>query len=188
MSTPSPLIPQGTFQAQAARGASNVRIAVATTLAIHIVFFGGILLQGCSRDTKTSGGNGDTNGTTTNLALAPIETNSLFYPSASNLPAEAPTSSASTPASNETFATIPQQSATPTETLWGTNLNAPTSESAVQTPEQMATGPTKEYTVARGDTFSEIAVRNHTTVKALVNANPEVDPRKIRPGMKINVP
>ena len=52
MSTPNPLIPQGTLQAKASRGASNIRIAVATIIAIHVVFFGGLLLQGCKRDNK----------------------------------------------------------------------------------------------------------------------------------------
>ena len=54
MSTPNPLIPQGTFQAQAAKGASNVRLAVATIVAIHVVFFGGLLLQGCKRDPEAN--------------------------------------------------------------------------------------------------------------------------------------
>ena len=73
MSTPNPLIPQGTFQAQASKGASNVRLAVATIVAIHIVFFGGLLLQGCKRDPQTTTATGETNTAvnTTNLALSP---------------------------------------------------------------------------------------------------------------------
>ena len=90
MSTPNPLIPQGTFQAQAARGASNVRLAVATIVAIHVVFFGGLLLQGCKRDTQTTQNTQTTNAEpSTNLALPTLDSSSLYYSSSSNLPTDA---------------------------------------------------------------------------------------------------
>ncbi len=54
MNTPSPLIPQGSLQQ--ARGKSNVRIAIFTILAIHVLLLGGLLIQGCKRDTKTADG------------------------------------------------------------------------------------------------------------------------------------
>lgn len=52
MNTPSPLIPQGSLQQ--ARGKSNVRIAIFTILAVHVLLLGGLLIQGCKRDTKTT--------------------------------------------------------------------------------------------------------------------------------------
>ena len=80
MSTPNPLIPQGTFQAAAGKGASNVRIAVATIVAIHVVFFGGLLLQGCKRDnTLAIKSDAETNAaTSTNYTLPPINSEPLF--------------------------------------------------------------------------------------------------------------
>src|SRR5687767_8849793 len=48
MSTPSPLIPQGSLQQ--AKGKSNVRIAVFTILTIHAVLLCGLLIQGCKRN------------------------------------------------------------------------------------------------------------------------------------------
>src|SRR5436305_8329401 len=97
MSNPNPLIPQGTFQAQSGKGASNVRIAVATIVAIHVVFFGGLLLQGCKRDNKLASGSGDTNSTpaSTNLTLPPITSDSLYYSNATNLPSGATASAQS---------------------------------------------------------------------------------------------
>src|SRR3954471_8604597 len=91
MSTPNPLIPQGTLQAKASRGASNIRVAVATIIAIHVVFFGGLLLQGCKRDTKTLAT--QTNAPAeTNLALSlpPMDagSTSMYYTNASGLPTE----------------------------------------------------------------------------------------------------
>src|SRR6476659_5487917 len=92
MSTPNPLIPQGTFQAQANKGASNVRIAVATIVAIHVVFFGGLLLQGC-KPTKTGGNNAadsTASPASTNLSLPPITPDSLYYSNATQVPTEPP--------------------------------------------------------------------------------------------------
>ena len=193
MSTPNPLIPQGTFQAQAAKGASNVRLAVATIVAIHIVFFGGLLLQGCKRDPQAgdTAAAAETNINTlseTNLSLAPIDSNSLYYP-AGGLPTDAPTGQLSTaqPESNS-LAGQPLAPANNAEAMWqNTNLTGP-GTLAGGTADQGAAGPMKEYTVVKNDSFGKIAKQNHTTVSALRKANPNVDPVKIRPGQKINVP
>src|SRR5262245_9473577 len=49
MNNPSPLVPQGSLP-QPSRGKSTVRIAIFTIVAIHAVFFAGLLMQGCKRD------------------------------------------------------------------------------------------------------------------------------------------
>jgi LysM repeat protein len=186
MSTPNPLIPQGTFQAQAAKGASNVRLAVATIIAIHVVFFGGLLLQGCKRDTQLAQDNPEpTNAEiSTNLTLPPIEAVSPYYNNPSNLPPDTSIASPAAPGSN-TFAT---QTPAPTpDSVWQlTNSSSPLG-SAVST-EGSVSSATKSYTVVRGDSFSRIASRNGTTVSALRSANPDVDPTRIKPGDKLNVP
>src|SRR5438105_1665183 len=94
MSTPNPLIPQGTFQAQASKGASNVRIAVATIIAIHVVFFGGLLLQGC-KPTKTASNTETNSMTSSNYTLPPINSDTLYYSNATRLPADAMSSAIS---------------------------------------------------------------------------------------------
>jgi LysM repeat protein len=176
MSAPNPLIPQGTFQAQAAKGATNVRLAVATIVGIHIVFFGGLLLQGCKRDPKLADSSTDTNSAPTNgLSLPPIDTSSLYY-STGALPADA---TAGGP-NNPQLTGVPHP-ANNADTLWqSTNAGGQTLANEA--------GPTKEYTVVSGDSFGRIAARNKTTVNALRKANPGVDPLKIRPGQKINLP
>jgi hypothetical protein len=46
MNTPNPLIPQGSFlEQQKSKSKSNLFIAVLAILAIHIVFFSGLLMQ-----------------------------------------------------------------------------------------------------------------------------------------------
>ncbi|HEV8542033.1 MAG TPA: LysM peptidoglycan-binding domain-containing protein [Verrucomicrobiae bacterium] len=184
MSTPSPLIPQGTFQAQASKGASNVRIAVATIVAIHLVFFGGLLLQGCKRDTKTGSASGDTNNST-NLSLPPIDSSALYSTSSARPSTESSNNFASSGQNSgsnaSAFAEAPGNANTTPE-MWKPN-NLATNAVAEQ-----QSGATKDYVVVRGDNFGKIAKLNGTTVAALKKANPNVDPAKIHPGMKINLP
>ncbi|MGZ8937745.1 MAG: LysM peptidoglycan-binding domain-containing protein [Limisphaerales bacterium] len=178
MSAPNPLIPQGTFQAQAAKGASNVRLAVATIVAIHIVFFGGLLLQGCKRDPKLAEAAPETNATSlSNLSLEPINSNSLYYASG-GLPSDGLTSTAQP----EGAGNLANNNA---ESLWQSSnlVSAGVGENA---SERVTS--TKEYTIAKGDTMGRIAQRNNTTVSAIRKANPGVEPTRIRPGQKINLP
>lgn len=44
------------------------------------------------------------------------------------------------------------------------------------------------YIIAQGDTFAKIARTLHTTVRALVDANPGIEPTKLHVGQKINLP
>src|SRR5688572_10314513 len=97
MNTPSPLIPQGSLSQM--KGRSNVQLAVITIVAIHVVFFGGLLLQGCKRDTKTADGGSatDTNVIDT-LSYGPIDTNAgMYYTSPTSLPADSSTIQTSAP-------------------------------------------------------------------------------------------
>src|SRR5688572_12503973 len=184
MSTPNPLIPQGTFQAQAAKGASNVRLAVATIVAIHVVFFGGLLLQGCKRDTQLAQNTEVTNAElSTNLTLPPLESSSLYYNSASNLPPET-----GTPASPGLTGLTTQAPLPTPDSVWQRTNSSSSLGSSTLTEGTHPSGATRPYTVVRGDSFSRIASRNGTTVAALRAANPEVEPTRIKPGDKLNVP
>jgi len=48
--------------------------------------------------------------------------------------------------------------------------------------------PTKEYTVIRNDNYSKIAKAHGVTLKALSQANPTVDPGKLKVGQKLLIP
>lgn len=186
MSTPNPLIPQGTLQAKAARGASNIRIAVATIIAIHVVFFGGLLLQGCKRDNKGGlAAQTNTPAPETNLALSlpPMDANatSMYYTNASSLPSESSNRYAASPSAN-----IPT---TPDVSSHLSNAPLDAWPAGTATPGAGLTDTvTKDYVVAKGDSFYKIAKLNHTTIAALQKANPTLDASKLRPGMKIKVP
>ena len=47
---------------------------------------------------------------------------------------------------------------------------------------------TEDYTVIKGDTFASIAKKSGTTVKAIVEANPSVDAKKLKIGQKLHLP
>jgi LysM repeat protein len=58
---------------------------------------------------------------------------------------------------------------------------------AAMAPPAAAPGA-QEYVVAKGDTFSSIAKKTGVTVKAIEEANPEVQPTKLKIGQKLQIP
>jgi LysM repeat protein len=62
---------------------------------------------------------------------------------------------------------------------------------SVAVPSPVVTIPSSaatEYTIKAGDTFSSIAPKHNVTVKALLEANPNVDPAKLQIGKTILIP
>jgi len=170
MNKPSPLIPQGSLPQGAGKGASNVRIAVATIIAIHIVFFGGLLLQGCKRDNNTA------SLTPTNSVEAltlPVMTNRETLVDTNPAPITAETTTNYQPAGSlSNSGTVANNTISTTEPTGG----------------MAASGQSTEYTIVRNDTLSKIAHAHGTTVGAIAKANPGVDPVKLKVGQKIQLP
>jgi LysM repeat protein len=50
------------------------------------------------------------------------------------------------------------------------------------------TPATREHTIAAGDTFSELAKRYNVTVKAIQDANPDADARRLQIGQVLKIP
>ena len=67
-----------------------------------------------------------------------------------------------------------------------TNLTTGLVDSHPQS-QPTTTGAT-EYIIAKGDNFSTIAKKFHISTKALMDANPGVEPTKLKIGEKINIP
>jgi LysM repeat protein len=167
MNTPNPLIPQGALPKQG-KTRSTVQVVVVSIIAVHVVFFGGLLLQGCKREKGGELAAGPTNAP---LTLPPETNTSPYYAAATNTPAP--------------------------ETAVNTNPAPAPVSSLVSTPEplppsnvmpQGATGETKEYAIVKGDTLSKIAKAHGTTVGAISKANPKLDPAKLKIGQKIMIP
>jgi LysM repeat protein len=60
------------------------------------------------------------------------------------------------------------------------------SDSETQAPA--TTGKERTYTIESGDTFARIAARFGVSVGAIINANPDADPRRLAIGQKIMIP
>ena len=177
MNTPSPLVPQG---ATPPRGKSSLYFKVLMIVTVHVVVIGGMLLQGCKDTTTkdTTGNNGpalnpgDTTLGATNLAPAPAapmaEVPTTLNPNISNTVAGA-TVTPGTPGPQ-----VPPPMA----------VEAPKAPEAAPVP---AVGE-KEYVVVQGDRLSSIAKRNGISLKALMEANPGIDPRKLQINQKLQIP
>jgi len=154
-------------------------------LAVHVVVISGMLLQGC-KDTSTKdlvkqdptvASPADTTPATgSTTAGAPVSTGTTVdmpttvNPNISNAYAGTATSAAPAPTSTQ-----PMTSAVPP---------AKPSDLAVPT----ASGEGKEYVIVKGDILAAIAHRNGVSLKALMDANPGVNAKKLRIGEKLQVP
>lgn len=187
MSTPNPLIPQGSLNYKAGRGNSNVRIAVATIVAIHVVFFGGLLLQGCKRDVQVAEDpeTETNNATIPTYSYPPITNNSsdLYYSSPGTLPTEQ-TNLAAEPDTNPAPATGYQ----PLEAYTSTSTPSAPGSGSPAFGSPAASSSMKEYTVVRGDSFYEIAKDHGISLQSLIQANPDIEPSRLQIGARIKVP
>lgn len=172
MNTPNPLMPQGSLPQHLARGKSTVRIAVFSIIAVHAVFFTGLLWQGCNKDTKTA------DAKLTTPTNAPNELPKLpettYYTNFNEVPATT---------------TNPPTTNFPTSTEIVQQTNKPVLPTNVTTPATPAkTTEAKEYVIARGDTLGKIAKTHGVTLAELTKANPEAEPTKLKIGQKIQIP
>ena len=72
-----------------------------------------------------------------------------------------------------------------------TNIAAPgpdTNAVAETAAPAAAAAAASEYKIAAGDTFSTIAKKFHTTTKAILDANPGVEPTRLKVGQVIHLP
>lgn len=177
MNTPSPLVPQGT---KPAKNKSTIRIAVFTVLIAHVVVIGGLLIQGCSKDSTPAN---DSTAPKTNADNSmPADGNIAALPDPNAAPVGAtPDATAVTapvaPVNPVPSATIPSQIA-------ATPVTVPTP--TVTTPA--ATGATHEYTIQKGDMLSTIAKKNGVSLKALQEANPGLNALRLQIGQKVQIP
>ncbi len=169
MNTPNPLVPQGTAPAG---GKSTVRIAVLTILVVHVALIGGMLIQGCSKETPKTGSSEDP------AASTALATNEPYYPVDSNAQPVSATDAIPSMASSANSNVVPLTSTAVAPAM-----------SPMTTPVAPAVTTTAgDYTVVAKDTFAVIAKNHGISVKALEAANPTIEPRKLRPGQKLHLP
>jgi len=163
MNNPNPFLPQGVFLDQKAKARTRLKIAVYSSISLSVVVLMVLLFQGCKKpaDTTENGGTGDSMANTQQLANP--------QPEVAN--------------SNETALTNP----TP-----DTNVAPP--PPIVNTPPPVTTPPPppvaemQEYTIVKGDLLGNIAKNNHVSTPAMLDANPGIDPKRLKIGQKIKIP
>jgi LysM repeat protein len=175
MNTPSPLIPQG---ATPPRGKSSLYFKILMILTVHVVVIGGMLLQGC-KDTSTKDQANKDGSVSPGADMTP--------PPASTVPAYAdvPTTVSSN-MSNAYAAPITSAAPVPPSSATVTGVVPPARATDLATP--VAQGEGKEYVIAKGDTLAVIAHKNGISLKALTEANPSVNAKKLQIGQKLQVP
>lgn len=184
MKEPSPLVPQGSFEAMA-RGKSHVRIAFYTIVAVHLLVIGGLLILGCKRDDKSGELAGDPGPSTNELTATP--------PFGSDPAVVAPVPEATDPNLTPPPPIIPP-TVPPVNTETGLTTIPPvpppiTPDTPPQPPETAPVeATTREHTIVKGDTFALLASRYGVSVRAIQSANPGVDPTRLKIGQKIKVP
>jgi LysM repeat protein len=151
-------------------------------LSVHVVVIGGMLLQGC-KDTATTQAKQD--GSTN----APGETTPAMAnttPMTNTAPGEMPSAISPNNISN----TLAGTGALPAPAMPAPTPNTtvvPMAKSTDLSPAP-ATGEAKEYVIAKGDTLGAIARKNGVSLKALTEANPNVNAKKLQIGQKVQIP
>lgn len=169
--TPNPLIPQGTFLEQ--KGRSHIRIAVITILAVHVVLLGSLLMAGCKR--------------TTDQAAVEQTNEGGAYPPPPVTQLPPPPDTQPPPAGN--VAATPTQ-LTPVVPQVPTNpvQPEPTVVLPPPTPTPVTTFSQGEHVVIKGESFYTIAKKYGVTSRGIQEANPGVDPARLKIGQKLIIP
>ena len=167
LNTPSPLVPQGSLPDK--RGKSQVRIYVFTIIAVHAVFLGALLLQGCKRTTNADA---TVSNVDTNYPPPPIDASTP--PQVAQATSTPPPPIETQPAQFTQTASIPTQPAPVPPRL------------DIAPPSAPAQG--SEHIVVKGDVYSTIAKKYGVSVKALADANPGVNPSRLKIGQKLAIP
>jgi LysM repeat protein len=165
MNTPNPLLPQGTMPP---RKRFTLYFAVLLLIAVHAVVFGGILMVGCNNKPVTD-----------KPTPGDVASTAPMTPPGADLPPTTPTpppAGVTTPPP-----TLPTTPLTPTQIAITPAPPAPP-------PVPAATTGGSVYVIAAHDTPASIAKKNGVSLKALEDANPGIDPKKLQIGHKLQIP
>jgi LysM repeat protein len=167
MNTANPLLPQGTLPPP---GRSSLYFKILVVFAFHIVVLGGILMAGCN-PSKTSSAHQDAFADTTPPQGSDVST----APPGPQVPLPPAGGGATTPTG-------------PTPPVY-TGPSIPQPVPAVPTPTQAAgSHEATDYVIAEHDTFGALAKKFNVSLKAIEDANPGVDPKKLQPKQVVHIP
>ena len=162
MNNPNPFVPKGSLLEQQSQRRSRLKIAVGCVLVVSILGLIAMLIQGCKREQPVTENN-----------VPPPDLGSNAAPAANaSLPPPEMATNPLPPVPTNPVAVAPP---------------LPTPPPPPPPVEPSAPAATT-YEVVAGDTLAKIAKAQGVTLKALRAANPGVDPRKLKPKQKLNIP
>ncbi|HLP75544.1 MAG TPA: LysM domain-containing protein [Candidatus Paceibacterota bacterium] len=162
MNNPSPFAPQSSAPEQKHSNRSRVRWYVFGILSVHVVGLVALLMIGCRK---------------------PQTEENIPAPDTNNIFADA---SLTTPSNIDT--TVPSNAAPTVATSNPPPVVEPTPPPAPVTPE-VPPAAGQEYTIVKGDTFATIKNKfPGVTTKMIQDANPNVQPTKLKIGQKLKIP
>ncbi len=175
MSTPNPLAPQGSLLETQAKSKSSLQIA-ALIVGLHVFVLGGFLILGCKREENKA---------TDTTGLSDALTNASPILSDTNGPI---IGGLSTNGVGLVGGPIGGTNLPPLAT--GTNFEpAPITAVPATTPDSTpASTSASEYKIQKGDIAYNLAHKHGVTLKALKEANPNVDLGKLKVGQTIQIP
>ena len=163
MNTPNPLVPQGTFPD---KGKAQIRITVFAILAVHLVALGVLLIAGCNKKAEPEQA-------AENTGIPPVPP----------LPMDTNWPTPPVPAGTQDVTQLPPP-VTPTQDLTTVTPPAPFNPAL---PESVATG-SSEHTISKGESFYTIGKKYGVGFKSIADANPGVNPARLKIGQKIVIP
>ena len=176
MNIPSPLVPQGT---QPQREKSSLYFKVLMIVTVHVVLIGGMLLQGCKDTAKEQAKD-------PGLTQAGTDTTSLTNSVPAPDPA-VPAISASS-ISNQAMSTIPTAQPIAAQPNPSAAINSAPMATVPATVPASPVAVVGDYVIAKGDTLAAIAKRNSVSLRALTEANPGLNAKKLKIGQKLQIP
>lgn len=216
MSTPSPLQPPSALDG-ASSTKSRMRVTVLTILALHVVFIGGLLMQGCDKKPGSSASPNPSTASSlpslgdTNLFASPIAETQPSGSTASGSPTAFGAGSASgglgsgiPPVDTGTSAsgTASGSGLAGTGGGYGSAVGGDPGHGAVRSSVAggtlpVATSPTEpppgapgatEHVIKSGDRIGDLAKTYGVTAKAIIDANPTAKPRNLKVGDRLMIP
>ncbi len=176
MSSPNPLIPQGSLLEQQAKSKSTFHVA-ALIVGLHVAVLGGLLIIGCKREEPKP--------------LDPVSGFDALTPTNTPVITEGQTLDPAMLAGGTNYVSpVP-----PTNGLPPVTYEAPTNavpftplQPSQPLPAETMAGATSEYVVKKGDLAGRIASRNKISLKQLQEANAGIDLNKLKIGQKLTLP
>jgi len=153
-----------------------IRIVV-FIVSLHLIFFGGLLIQGCKKNPTEVSGEPEGVTKTSDEEILPQVDTEYYTQYETNL--------------LNPITDFPPLEAEPVDD--SQTQSALQTSPGVDMPPTITNDPvvprmTTPHTVEKGETFYGIAKKYKVSLKAVLNANPDINPQALRPGMTVEIP